>query len=172
MTDALLDVKKEMEKSVTRLEDRISSLTSFATPSNEEKRSKKKAISQLNKTRRQLDQLTALLSREKRQLQSIDTTDVTSQFILSHNCASESSTAISSPQTQELLFPRVVKDSIIRNILILVAMEQEARPFLERHRLQENVSDRGVQFLFFVESFTWICCLFCRCHLHLKVVLQ
>lgn len=57
MADPLQELKKELEKSVHRQEDRLASLSLSKSPSVEERKAKKRVASQIKKTNKQLQEV-------------------------------------------------------------------------------------------------------------------
>lgn len=150
MTDSLQDLKKELEKSLRRYKKKVALLSSAESSSNSGKSAKRKAQALLQKTENQLQQLTALLNSERRDVFILDDPHTTSSSLLQHKnqmfierktARPEQSKSVDNDSTGNGDNKRHDNgnDGRIRSIVILVAMEEEARPFLERHNLVENV---------------------------------
>jgi hypothetical protein len=140
MTDALQDLKKELEKSVFRHQQRLATLSSLKSPSLEEKKAKKKVQTNYNKTTKQLQQLSSLLDPHiKRTFSTACSSDESLLSSDSHTESSPERILIDTDHDKQPAAKGGSEDGKIHSIVILVAMEQEAKPFLERHRLVENV---------------------------------
>jgi hypothetical protein len=129
MTDALVELQEELRNKILNLEER--------------KVRSRKFQDKHEAAKKQLEQLTALLKRDEElnnristSSQKYDDTELGSDNAGGNNpipisAKVESGFGGSNGDRQRTGF--------IRSIVILMAMEQEARPFLERHRLVENV---------------------------------
>lgn len=129
MTDALVELQEELRNKILNLEER--------------KVRSRKFQDKHEAAKKQLEQLTALLKRDEElnnristSSQKYDDTELGSDNAGGNNpipisAKVESGFGGSNGDRQRTGF--------IRSIVILMAMEQEARPFLERHHLVENV---------------------------------
>ena len=119
MTEALEELKHELTKKVQYYEETLVCLS--------DKDEKKVTVTELlKKTSMQLHDLSVILQEKKGDAQNLTEHSVKCDDTIQQQTSSHISGG----------------DGTIRSILILMAMEQEAKPFLERHKLKENVRKR------------------------------
>lgn len=129
MTDALVELQEELRNKILNLEER--------------KVRSRKFQDKHEAAKKQLEQLTALLKRDEELNNRISTSSqkYDDTELGSDNAGGNNPIPISAKVESGFGGSNGDRQStgFIRSIVILMAMEQEARPFLERHRLVENV---------------------------------
>ena len=141
MTDALVELQEELRNKILNLEER--------------KVRSRKFQDKHEAAKKQLEQLTALLKRDEELNNRIANTPtvntITSPSTSSQKYGDTELGSDNAGGNNPIPISAKVESGFggsngdrqrtgfIRSIVILMAMEQEARPFLERHRLVENV---------------------------------
>jgi hypothetical protein len=129
MTDALVELQEELRNKILNLEER--------------KVRSRKFQDKHEAAKKQLEQLTALLKRDEELNNRISTSSqkYDDTELGSDNAGGNNPIPISAKVESGFGGSNGDRQStgFIRSIVILMAMEQEARPFLERHHLVENV---------------------------------